>query len=92
MRKSARDLAIWIPISKRRSAHMMLFFANGQCWDITSAAAMKTASVIANRGELYEEDTQTEECDFDNEALKLTLNLFERGYLYFPEEEEEEED
>jgi len=53
---------------------------------------MKTASVIANRGELYEEDTQTEECDFDNEALKLTLNLFERGYLYFPEEEEEEED
>jgi len=77
---------------KDDSLEHALFFANGQCWDITSAAAMKTASVIANRGELYEEDTQTEECDFDNEALKLTLNLFERGYLYFPEEEEEEED
>jgi len=65
-----------------------LFFANGECWDIFSPAAMKTAQVIANRGELYEEDTQTEECDFDDEALKLALTLFERGYIYFPDEEE----
>jgi ribosomal protein L16 Arg81 hydroxylase len=67
-----------------------LFFANGQCWDIFSPAAMRTARVIANRGELYEEDTQTDERNFDDEALKLALNLFERSYLYFPEEEEEE--
>ena len=65
-----------------------LFFANGECWDIVSPAAMKTAQVIANRGELYEEDTQTEECDFDDEALKLALTMFERGYIYFPDEEE----
>jgi ribosomal protein L16 Arg81 hydroxylase len=66
-----------------------LFFANGECWDVVSPAAVKTATVIANRGELYEEDTQTEECDFDDEALKLALTLFERGYLYFPEDEDD---
>ena len=66
-----------------------LFFANGDCWDATSSAAMRTATVIANRGELFEEDTYTESGQFDDEALQLVLTLFERGYLYFPLEEDE---
>ena len=65
-----------------------LFFANGECWDIASDAALKTARVISNRGDLYEEDTQTDACDFDEEALALVLKLFERGYIYFREEDE----
>ncbi|CEF98970.1 Lysine-specific demethylase NO66/MYC-induced nuclear antigen [Ostreococcus tauri] len=65
-----------------------LFFANGACWDVMSPAATRVATVVANRGELFEEDTYADEKNFDDEALKLVLTLFEKGYLYFPDDVE----
>ena len=53
-----------------------------------SPAATRVATVVANRGELLEEDTYADEKNFDDEALKLVLTLFEKGYLYFPDDVE----
>lgn len=68
-----------------------LFFANGDCWDLTSSAARRTAAFISNREELllFPNCTTKGSGEFDDEALQLVLTLFERGYLYLPLEEDE---
>lgn len=34
----------------------VLFFVNGECWDVVSSVVVKIVIVIVNRGEFYEED------------------------------------